>query len=335
MTRRTDLDTGSRLHLEVHLPPDFAEAALRADVLGGLGSRPLTLPPKWFYDKVGSDLFTEITRLPEYYPTRAEREILAREADRIAAASGASTVVELGSGSSEKTRLLLDALDRAGTLRHYVCLDVSGDALTEAASGLLNDYPHLTVHGLVADFEHQLDLLPPAHGKRLVVFLGGTIGNFEPQARARFLAGVAARLHPGDHLLLGTDLVKSPAVLVPAYDDAAGVTAKFNRNVLSVINRELDADFAVDAFDHVALWNAECEWIEMRLRANGPQRVQIRALDLVVEIADGEEIHTEISAKFRPEGVRGELAAAGLNLRRLWTDSQGRFGLSLSGPDRE
>ncbi|MGQ0465853.1 MAG: L-histidine N(alpha)-methyltransferase [Sporichthyaceae bacterium] len=327
--------TESRLQIDVHLPPDFAEAALRADVLAGLGERPLTLPPKWFYDKVGSDLFTEITRLPEYYPTRAEREILAREADRIAAASGATTVVELGSGSSEKTRLLLDALTRAGTLRRYVGLDVSADALLEAANGLLTEYPDLEVHGLVADFEHQLDLLPRAEGKRLVVFLGGTVGNFEPEARARFLRGIAESLRPGDHLLLGTDLVKSPAVLVPAYDDAAGVTAKFNKNVLAVINRELDADFDVDAFAHVALWNAEAEWIEMRLRANGPQHVHVRALDLHLDIADGEEIHTEISAKFRPDGIRTELAAAGLTLRKLWTDSQGRFGLSLSGPDRE
>ncbi len=324
-----------RLTLDVHLPHDFAGAALRADVLAGLGERPLTLPPKWFYDKVGSDLFTEITRLPEYYPTRAEREILAREADRIAAASRARTVVELGSGSSEKTRLLLDALTRAGTLREYVGLDVSADALMDAATGLLTEYPQLSVHGLVADFEHQLDLLPDTGDRRLVVFLGGTIGNFEPDARARFLRAIAGRMRPGDHLLLGTDLVKSPAVLVPAYDDAAGVTAAFNKNVLAVINRELDADFDLDAFAHVALWNEKEQWIEMRLRAQGAQRVHIRALDLTLEIADGEEIHTEISAKFRPEGVRAELAAAGLNLRRLWTDSEARFGLSLSGPDHE
>jgi L-histidine N-alpha-methyltransferase len=320
-----------RLTLDVHLPHDFAEAALRADVSAGLGTRPLTLPPKWFYDKVGSDLFTEITRLPEYYPTRAEREILALEAGSIALASRAETVVELGSGSSEKTRLLLDALTDGGTLRSYVCLDVSADALTEAAAGLLTEYPDLAVHALVADFEQQLDLLPPADGPRLVVFLGGTIGNFEPGPRARFLASIASRMNPGDHLLLGTDLVKSPRVLVPAYDDAAGVTARFNKNVLAVINRELDANFDVDAFEHVALWDERAEWIEMRLRANGAQRVHVGALDLTVDIADGEDIRTEISAKFRPDGVRAELAAAGLTMRHWWVDSLARFGLSLSG----
>jgi L-histidine N-alpha-methyltransferase len=316
--------------IEELLPADFVAQSLRSDVRNGLGQRPRTLPPKWFYDKVGSDLFVEITRLPEYYPTRAEAEILRREADRIAAVSRAESVVELGSGSSEKTRLLLDALDRAGTLRRYVPVDVSAEALVEAATGLLADYPALAVHGVVADFEGQLDQLPEHTGPRLFVFLGGTIGNFEPESRARFLKSVAAGMRPGDHLLLGTDLVKSPAVLVPAYDDAAGVTARFNRNVLEVINRELDADFDVEAVEHVAVWDEDAEWIEMRLRTPVAQRVHIGALGLVFDLDAGEEIRTEISAKFRPEGVRAELAAANLRVHEWWTDSEDRFGLSLS-----
>ncbi len=327
------LTAHSRLVVEERLPADFVSRSLRDDVRAGLAERPRTLPPKWFYDKVGSDLFTEITRLPEYYPTRAEREILRREADRIAAYSAASTVVELGSGSSEKTRLLLDALDRRGALRRYVAVDVSAEALLDAATGLLGDYPGLHVHAVVADFESQLHLLPVHDGPRLFVFLGGTIGNFEPTARAKFLRSLAAEsMGPADRLLLGTDLVKSPAVLVPAYDDASGVTAEFNRNVLRVLNRELGADFDVDSFEHLAVWDDRAEWIEMRLRTPVAQRVQIPAVDLVLELAAGEQIRTEISAKFRPEGVRTELAAAGLDLSAWWTDGAGRFGLSLSAP---
>jgi L-histidine N-alpha-methyltransferase len=288
----TSLDASARFVLDRHLPPDFAEAALRADVRAGLTRVPKTLPPKWFYDARGSELFTEITRLPEYYPTRAEREILAREAAEIATSCAAGTVVELGSGSSEKTRLLLDALRDAGTLTRYVPVDVSDSALTEAADALLADYPDLLVHGVVADFEHHLDLLPDHGDRRLIVFLGGTIGNFEPGPRAAFLRALRATMRPGDSLLLGTDLVKSPAVLVPAYDDAAGVTAEFNRNVLRVINRELGADFDVEAFRHVAVWDSTREWIEMRLRSEVAQTVRVRALDLAVAFEPGEEVRT-------------------------------------------
>ncbi|MGQ0631778.1 MAG: L-histidine N(alpha)-methyltransferase [Sporichthyaceae bacterium] len=320
----------ARFTLDEHLPGDFAARTLRADVRAGLGATPKTLPPKWFYDAVGSELFTAITRLPEYYPTRAEAEILRAQAAEIAFASRASTVVELGSGSSEKTRLLLDALDDAGTLHRYVGVDVSDTALTEAAAGLLESYPNLLVHAVVADFEHHLHLLPDHGDRRLIVFLGGTVGNLPPAMRARFLADISNVMRPGDSLLLGTDLVKSPAVLVPAYDDSAGVTADFNRNVLRVLNRELDADFDVEAFEHVAVWNAETEWIEMRLRARGDQQVRIAALDMDLTLTDGEEIRTEISAKFRRSGVRAELAAAGLDLRHWWTDDEGRFGLSLA-----
>ncbi|MDT0487604.1 MULTISPECIES: L-histidine N(alpha)-methyltransferase [Streptomyces] len=308
------------------LPEDATEAALRADVLKGLTHTPKTLPPKWFYDAHGSELFEQITELPEYYPTRAEREILVARSGEIAAATGARTLVELGSGSSEKTRYLLDALTGLHT---YVPVDVSESALTQAGHALIAQRPELSVHALIADFTGGLSL-PGTPGPRLVAFLGGTIGNLLPVERAAFLASVHALLSPGDALLLGTDLVKDENVLVRAYDDAAGVTAAFNKNVLTVVNRELGADFDPGAFDHVALWDAENEWIEMRLRSRTEQTVKVPALDLAVDFAADEELHTEISAKFRKEGVRAELAAVGLELAHWWTDSEGRFALSLS-----
>ncbi|MFJ3202398.1 L-histidine N(alpha)-methyltransferase [Streptomyces sp. NPDC086989] len=306
-----------------------ADAALRADVLHGLTAAPKVLPPKWFYDARGSELFEEITRLPEYYPTRAEREILLARAGEIAAASGARTLVELGSGSSEKTRHLIEAMP---ALHTYIPVDVSGSALEGAAKVLLAEHPGLRVHALVADFTKPLRL-PDSPGPRLVVFLGGTVGNLLPPERAVFLASVRAMLSPGDALLMGTDLVKDEAVLVAAYDDAQGVTAEFNKNVLAVVNRELGADFHTDDFAHVAVWNREQEWIEMRLRARSELVVKVRELDLVVPFAAGEEILTEVSAKFRQEGVRAELAEAGLELTRWWTDAEGRFALSLSVAD--
>ncbi|MFF7472285.1 L-histidine N(alpha)-methyltransferase [Streptomyces sp. NPDC008092] len=308
------------------LPEDATDAALRADVLTGLTATPKTLPPKWFYDARGSELFEQITELPEYYPTRAEREILLARSGEIAAASGARTLVELGSGSSEKTRLLIDALTG---LEVYVPVDVSESALTQAGQALVAERPGLSVHALIADFTGRLEL-PETPGPRLLVFLGGTIGNLLPAERAEFLASVRRRLNPGDALLLGTDLVKDEEVLVRAYDDAAGVTAEFNKNVLAVVDRELDADFDPDAFDHVALWDAENEWIEMRLRSRVAQTVKVPALDLAVDFAAGEELRTEVSAKFRRDGVTAELAAAGLELTNWWTDAQGRFALSLS-----
>ncbi|MFE2406821.1 L-histidine N(alpha)-methyltransferase [Kitasatospora sp. NPDC059408] len=313
------------------LPADHFSTALRHDVQHGLTSEPKWLPPKWFYDARGSDLFEEITRLPEYYPTRAERAILTARAGEIAAATKARTLVELGSGSSEKTRLLLDALNDLGTLRTYVPVDVSESALTSAGEALAADYPGVAVHGVLADFTARLGL-PPDGAPRLVAFLGGTLGNLLPDERAGFLGGLRATLDQGDHLLLGTDLVKDPAVLVAAYDDAAGVTAEFNRNVLNVLNRELAADFDPDAFEHVALWDAEREWIEMRLRSLRSQTVKIPALDLPVHFDRGEELRTEVSAKFRRERVAEELAAAGMRLTHWWTDEEGRFGLSLSAP---
>ncbi|MDH6537791.1 L-histidine N(alpha)-methyltransferase [Streptomyces sp. SPB4] len=311
------------------LDENAAETALRTDVLSGLTRFPKELPPKWFYDARGSELFEEITRLPEYYPTRAEREILLERAQEIASVSGARTLVELGSGSSEKTRHLIEAMP---ALETYVPVDVSESALTGAAESLLAEHPRLRVHALLADFTRPLRL-PESAGPRLVVFLGGTIGNLLPPERAVFLAAVRAMLSPGDALLMGTDLVKDEAVLVAAYDDARGVTAEFNKNVLAVIDRELGADFHTADFAHVAVWNREHEWIEMRLRAREAVTVKVRALDLVVPFEAGEEILTEISAKFRQEGVRKELAEAGLELTQWWTDSEGRFALSLSVAD--
>ncbi|WP_335937409.1 L-histidine N(alpha)-methyltransferase [Streptomyces sp. PTD5-9] len=308
------------------LPADATDAALRADVLHGLTRRPKTLPPKWFYDARGSELFEEITRLPEYYPTRAEREILIDRADEIARVSGARTLVELGSGSSDKTRHLLDAL---AALHSYVPVDVSESALRGAADALLAQRPGLSVHALVADFTGGL-ALPGTPGPRLVAFLGGTIGNLLPDERSAFLGSVRSLLSPGDALLLGTDLVKDEKVLVAAYDDAAGVTAEFDKNVLRVINRELGADFDPADFEHVALWDPEREWIEMRLRAREALTVKIPGLDLVVPFEAGEEVRTEVSAKFREKGVRAELAGAGLRLDQWWTDSGERFALSLA-----
>ncbi|MEV7896906.1 L-histidine N(alpha)-methyltransferase [Streptomyces cyaneofuscatus] len=308
------------------LPEDATDAALRADVLSGLTRNPKTLPPKWFYDARGSELFEDITRLPEYYPTRAEREILEERAEEIAAVSGARTVIELGSGSSEKTRHLLEALNG---LESYVPVDVSESALTGAAESLLAEHPGLSVHALIADFTGGL-ALPGTPGPRLVAFLGGTIGNLLPEERAGFLHSVRSLLSPGDALLLGTDLVKDEETLVAAYDDASGVTAAFNKNVLNVVNRELGADFPLDDFEHVAVWNPEQRWIEMRLRARRALTVKIRELDLVVPFEAGEELRTEVSAKFRQEDVREELAAAGLQLAQWWTDAEGRFALSLA-----
>jgi len=315
--------------IESHLGEDYLAEGLRSDVLAGLAGTPKSLPPKWFYDARGSELFERITELPEYYPTRAEREILrARSAD-VAEITRAATLVELGSGSSEKTRLLLSALHEAGTLREFVPLDVSPVALRESATAIANDYPDLRVHGVVGDFTAHLDLLPGA-GPRVVAFLGGTIGNLLPGERAKFLAGVRDVLAPGEWLLLGTDLVKEPDVLVRAYDDAAGVTAEFNRNVLRVLNRELDADFDVEAFEHVAAWDAEHNWIEMRLRAGRDMLVRLSALGVEARFAAGEELRTEVSAKFRQDGVREDLLGAGFELAHWWTDTAGRFGVSLA-----
>ena len=316
---------------QVHLDPGALTAQLGVDVREGLTSRPRTLSPKYLYDAHGSRLFDEITRLPEYYPTRAERRILLDQAADIAAASGARTLVELGSGTSEKTRLLLQALTDAGTLERFVPFDVDPAILDDASTAVAREFPALEVEPVVGDFDHHLTELP-RHPRRLIAFLGSTIGNLDPGERTRFLTDVRSTMTTGDTFLLGTDLVKDTARLVAAYDDAQGVTAAFDKNVLTVLNRDLDADFDLDAFAHRSVWVEEHERIEMRLESLRDQRVHLRGIDLEIELAAGEQVRTEISSKFRREGVTAELAAAGLDLVEWWTDPAGDFALSLSVP---
>jgi L-histidine Nalpha-methyltransferase len=316
----------------VQARPDRYLADLRADVRAGLSATPKTLPPKYFYDERGSALFDEITRLPEYYLTRAETSILTAKAAEIAGLSRCASLVELGSGTSAKTGLLLRAMLDTGTLREFVPLDVDPAVLADATEALVARYPGLRVEPFVGDFEADLGAIPPAawHGVRVIVFLGSTIGNLDPPARAHLLRQVRAALRPGDMFLLGTDLVKDPDRLIRAYNDSAGVTAEFNRNVLRVINKELSADFDVEEFEHVAIWDPPSQWMEMRLRSTRAQTVSVNDLDLKVEFAAGEEMRTEISAKFRPAQVRAELTAAGLDPVRFWTDDNGDFGLTLA-----
>lgn len=318
-----------KARIEILLNAEDRRRALEKDVAAGLASTPKELPPKWFYDEAGSALFDRITRLPEYYLTRAEHRIIEEQAPFVARFSGADTLIELGPGTSEKTRMLLDAFDERRQLRRFFPFDVSEPPLRRALSEIAAAYPTVEVHGLVADFERHLEQLP-AGGRRMVTFLGSTIGNFEPKARAGFLSQLSAGLEVGDSLLLGTDLVKDPGRLVAAYDDGDGVTAEFNRNVLRVVNRELRADFRPGRFDHVARYDEAEEWIEMWLRSSVDQEVSVEALDLRVGYASGEEMRTEISAKFTRDGVEAELAAADLALARWWTDSAGDFALSLS-----
>ncbi|HMD51653.1 MAG TPA: L-histidine N(alpha)-methyltransferase [Solirubrobacteraceae bacterium] len=306
------------------------ERSLADDALDGL-TRPFKeLPPKHFYDARGAALFDRICDLPEYYPTRAERAILEERAGEIARLTGAVELVELGSGTAAKTRVLLDALHAAGTLERYVPVDVTESMVRESAEELVEEYPGLRVHGMIGDFERHLDRLPEAYGPRIVAFLGGTIGNFPPGSRRRFLREISQLMTPEDHLLMGTDLVKDPGVLRAAYDDSEGVTAEFNRNVLRVLNRELHADFDPEDFDHVALFDPEHEWIEMRLRARREHTTFVRGLNLPVHFHAGEELRTEISAKFTPARVAGDLSAVGLELVSWLTDPEGLFALTLS-----
>ncbi|GAB2970522.1 L-histidine N(alpha)-methyltransferase [Amycolatopsis acidiphila] len=320
--------------LDVHSEPGALAEALRTDVRSGFSATQKWLPAKWFYDARGSELFEEITALPEYYPTRAERETLAREAAEIARVTGARTLVELGSGSSEKTRLLLDGLRAHGTLQTFVPLDVSASALADAVAAIRADYPGLEVRGVVGDFTEHLGLLP-GEPPRIVAFLGGTIGNLLPADRLKFLRSVRDVLTEGEWLLLGTDLVKDPETLVRAYDDAAGVTAQFDLNMLRVVNELLGADFDLDRFTHESYWDAANEWIEMRLRAREDVTVRIPGAGMTVHFAEGEYIRTEISAKFRAAGVAAELAESGFAVQRWWTDAQNRFGVSLAEAVRD
>ncbi|WP_194815850.1 L-histidine N(alpha)-methyltransferase [Nocardia sp. XZ_19_385] len=315
--------------LEIYLSDDDLTTALRSDARLGLTSTPKSLPPKWFYDARGSELFERITELPEYYPTRTERALLERVVGEIARAAQAEVLVELGAGSAAKTRLLLTALSTEGPLKTYVPQDVSASALRAAADEVATEFPGLAVHGVVSDFTDTLHNLPGG-GRRMIAFLGGTIGNLVPDERAEFLKGIHEVLEPGEHLLLGAGLVIDPAILVPAYDDAAGVTAEFNRNVLHVLNNRLGADFEPEKFTHVALWDAEQEWIEMRLAATEDMTVTVRDLDLTVRFAQGEELRTEISAKFRLDGLETELNTAGFSTEHVWTDPDNRFALVLA-----
>jgi L-histidine N-alpha-methyltransferase len=321
--------TTPTLQIDVHLTGADLRRELTEDVRAGLTRAPKELPPRWFYDERGSQLFDEITRLPEYYLRRREREILAERAPEIAALTGALTLVELGSGTSEKTRLLLDAFRGDGRLRRFVPVDVSEPTLRTAAETIAAEYPGLEVHAVVGDLQRHLSLLPGG-GRRLVAFLGSTIGNLLPAERARFLAGLRRALEPGECLLVGADLIKDEARLLAAYDDAAGVTAEFNRNVLAVVNRELGGEFDLDAFEHVARWDAEGEQIKMLLRSTRTQRVAVRGLGLEAAFAAGEEMQTERSAKFRRETVEAELGEAGFEPLRWWTDGGEDFGIALA-----
>ena len=311
---------------------DADERVLADDVLDGL-TRPFKeLPPKHFYDARGSELFELICELPEYYPTRTERQILEQHAEEIVELTGATELVELGSGSADKARILLDAMSEAGTLSRYIPLDVSEQALQQAAEELVSEYEGLRVDGVIADFERHLASVPASDsGPRIVALLGGTIGNFPPGSRRRLLREIGRLLGPEDRLLLGTDLVKDPSLIEAAYDDSAGITAEFNRNVLHVINRELGADFSPEAFDHVAFFDRKHEWLEMRLRARTAQTVHVSGLGISVEFEAGEELRTEISAKFTRPRLEADFRAAGLALEHWFTDPDGLFALTLAG----
>ncbi len=320
--------------VEVHLDAADLHDQLCRDARVGLTAADKWIPATWFYDEVGCDLFDQICELPEYYPTRTERSILTEHADDIARLSGAETLVELGSGTSEKTALLIDALSGRGTLQAFVPFDVAAPVLREATRRLALAHPGVAVHGVVGDFRRHLpELLAATAGeRRLVVFLGGTIGNLNRAERRTFYATLAAGLTPDDTLLVGTDLVKAPERLVAAYDDAAGMTARFNLNVLKVLNSELDGDFRLDDFDHVARWNADLHRIEMRLRARRDLRVRLAAIDLSVEFARGEELLSEISCKFTPAGVAEEFRDGGFEPVAAWCDPAGDFQLTLGRP---
>lgn len=315
--------------LIAHMGPADLEAQLRRDALEGLTAPAKSIPSKWFYDYNGSMLFDEITRLPEYYLTRAERQILRERAASIVSETGAETLVELGCGMSEKTRVLLDAFGRKGDLRRFVPFDVDGDVLKMAAAELLERYPGLEVQGIVGDFERHLDSIAEP-GRSLVIFLGSTIGNLNVEQRRSLLAQLSASLKPGDSFLLGVDLVKDVDVLEAAYNDSAGISAAFNLNILRVLNARLGADFEIESFDHVASFNPQTEQMEMFLRATRPQNVRLELLNLEISFEEGEMLHTEISAKFRREGIEAELTQAGLQPAHWWTDSDRKFAVTLS-----
>ena len=322
---------GGSIAIEVDLPQDGALAGMAEVVREGLSCPFKELPPKYFYDERGSELFERITGLPEYYPTRCEREILSSRSAEIVAAAMPQTLIELGSGAASKSRVLLDAMRDAGSLETYVPVDISEEITRRVATELVEEYPRLDVKGIVCDYETHLERIPRPEGA-LFAFLGGTIGNFRPAARRSFLARIATLMYPGDRFLLGTDLVKDAATVEAAYNDSEGVTAEFNKNVLAVLNRELDADFDLDSFEHVAFWDPENEWIDIRLRALREQFVDLRALDMRAHFARNEEMRTEISTKFTRDRIEDSYADAGLELTDWWTDSDGLYALSLASP---
>ncbi len=319
----------STVTIDVRLPTDWAAGEMRDDIRRAFDNRPIVLPPKWLYDDHGSELFDRITRLDDYYPTEAERAILAARADDIAELTGATSIVELGSGTSDKTRTLLDSFHRTGQLARFTPLDVSQATLLDAADMLAERYPGIEVHALVGDFTRHLAHLPRG-GRRLVAFLGGTLGNFYVEERHAFLGALADQLDTGEWVLLGVDLVKSIDRILAAYNDPEGLTAQFITNSLTVMNRSLNADFDLDAFDYVPAWDGLEERVDMRLRSTVPQRVSIRELDVTVDFGEGEELRVEISTKFRPDRLEAELADVGLELQRLWSDPVGDFGLVLA-----
>jgi L-histidine Nalpha-methyltransferase len=321
--------TAGQIEIEVHLPEGGAWAGMAEDVREGLSSPFKELPPKYFYDERGSALFEAITELPEYYPTRAERSILDARAAAIVAAARPTTLIELGSGAAAKTRCLLDAMLAADSLETYVPVDISEEITRRVADELVAEYDRLRVHGVVCDYETHLERVPREEGA-LIAFLGGTIGNFRPGPRRSFLARIATLMYPGDRFLLGTDLVKDREVLEAAYNDAAGVTAEFNKNVLYVLNRELEADLDPKQFEHVAFWDADNEWMDIRLRSLAEQFSDVRALDMRVHFSRNEEIRTEVSTKFTHERLESSYAAAGLELTDWWTDPDELFALSLA-----
>jgi L-histidine N-alpha-methyltransferase len=303
-------------------------ADMAAEVREALGGTPPSLPSKYFYDERGSRLFQEITRLPEYYQTRTEEALLEAVADDLLGMVKARELVELGSGSGRKIRLLLDAMVRAGRLESCVLFDINERDLEQSVRALGRDYPGAHVRGVVGDFTRGLEAVGPG-SERLVALLGGTIGNLHPRDVPPFLSRIAGLLQEGDAFLLGVDLVKDKRVLEAAYNDAAGVTERFNRNILRVMNDRLGADFDPSAFEHVAFYDEENAWIEMRLRARRAQRVRIPAAGLERHLEAGEEIRTEISCKYTRASLEGRLAGTGLRLGRWLTDAEDRFALAL------
>lgn len=317
----------SNVTVQSHLGQHWAANAMRDDVRRAFGARPIVLPPKWLYDDKGSEIFDQITRLPDYYPTEAERFLLAEHATDIVERTGATTVVELGSGTSDKTRTLLDAFHAAGQLERFVPFDVSEATLREAADMLAARYPGLTIDAVAGDFTLHLPQLP-TEGRRMVAFLGGTIGNLYEEERRAFLGALADNLEPGESLLLGVDLLKPADRIVAAYNDETGVSEAFNKNVLSVLNREMGADFDPEAFCYLPLWDPIHTRMDMRLLSLVDQTVHITELDMTVELAACEEIRVEISTKFRPHKIIDEVNQAGFGETELWT---GRgFGLLLA-----